>query len=115
MNYPSIRFQFGYDIPFQEFCDFYGLTRYQGYELIEGVESISYSEQKKETILIHQKKGNKYFAIVADDDYTNFSDIIAGIESSDSPVYYPATTFFGKQRASSAAPVSLEQPQFRLL
>lgn len=109
MTYPSIQFQFHYDIPFKEFCDFFGLKKNQGYDLIEGVSTIAYSGLSTESILIHQQNPDRYYAIVADKDYTKFHSMISTIETSGYASYYPASTFFGKGTNNTALfPLALQ-------
>ena len=106
---PSIQFQFQYDIPFSEFCEFYGLKRIQAYDAIEGVSTIAYSMVSKESILIYQQKNDKYYALVADKDYTDFSGQINEIEGGSYPSYYPAGTFFGSEvKSGTLIPLSLQ-------
>ncbi|WP_130863103.1 two-component system activity regulator YycH [Bacilliculturomica massiliensis] len=109
VKYSSIQFQFHYDIPFQEFCKFYDLSQNQSFEKIEGAATVAWSGMGTESILIWQKTGNKYYAIIADQNYTNFEDMISRIETGDHVSYYPANTFFGSSVKSTALlPLSLQ-------
>lgn len=95
ISYSSIQFQFNYDIPFGEFCQFFGIKRSAATDMIESVSTVAYSALSKESILICQKNPQRYFTIVADKDYTNFQTMITEIEQQDYASYYTAATIFG--------------------
>lgn len=109
MSYPSIQFQFNYDIPFSEFCDFFDIQKSPSAEMIESVSTVAYSALSKESILICQKNPERYFAIVADQDYTGFQAMIERIEAQDYASYYTAATIFGSGVSNSTLlPLALQ-------
>lgn len=108
-QYSSIQFQFHYDIPFKEFCGFYDIRSGQAYDKIDYVSTIAYSAMSPESILIYQRTNDKYYAIIADKDYTQFSSMIAAVENGSYASYYPATKFFGSGVKNNALmPLALQ-------
>ncbi len=110
LKYRSIEYRFAYDIPFTEFLKYEDIKKYQSMEGISGMGSLAYFDGSKESIVIHQYKGDKYYRLASNNkEFSAFSSIIDEIESSGYDPYYTSQTIFGlKENNSTLIPVSLQ-------
>lgn len=95
MSYRSIRAEFSYYITFSEFCRKYEINAPQSYNGIETISEVGYSEQSADSLLLYDGKNHKYYALIADADYTEFKALIKSIEDRGYENYYSLNTLLG--------------------
>lgn len=119
MEFRSIRFGFGYELPFGSFCRQYDIPLAQGFSQIETVREIGYSSGSPESLFIADELQNKYYRIVAETQTSHLSALITAIEKGSYITCYPIGTFVGTGNKtvlplpfeSSLAPIEFE-PEF---
>ncbi len=96
LNYKSIKFDFGANIPFNAITDIMNANRTQANEAIEIFSSAAYSSVSPGSFFIYDDKNNKYYQIVCEKEYKDIFESISEIENRNVyDIYYPINTFFG--------------------
>ncbi|MBQ8589685.1 MAG: hypothetical protein IJ486_04455 [Firmicutes bacterium] len=99
-GFTSVQFDLGYEVPFDQFCDYYKITRSQSFDTLEGVSAIAYSAASSESLFIVQEQKGKYYRLVADSEYTQLRSIAEEIVASDEASYYTISEVMGVENAT---------------
>lgn len=107
MKFRSVRAEFSYDIPISDFCRNFNIKKAQSYDAIEAVSAIGYSTASGQSIFIYDGKNHKYYRLFTDEDRTDFTALIATIESEGYNIYYPLSTYLGVDN-NTLVPLAVE-------
>ncbi|MHC1723419.1 MAG: two-component system activity regulator YycH [Aminipila sp.] len=97
MKYPSIIAKFEYNIPFDEFCEKYGIKKLQGYDGISNLTEIGFSKGSKGSTFIYDGDKKKYYGIVGNKKLGIFDKIDTIFEQQEVATYYPLKTVLGEE------------------
>ncbi len=87
-GYQSVIISFDYGLPFNEVCSHYDINRATGFDTVEFMNSISFSEAAKESIFIYDQKKDRYYRLVADKESTVVEDQFLSIQDELLTSYY---------------------------
>ena len=63
-KYKSRMVSFGYNLPFEEFCELFGIGRVLGAESVAYLESFAFSEASKESVFVKDEYNEKYYRLL---------------------------------------------------
>lgn len=118
MRYPSIRANFNYTVPYEDFCNEFGVKKPAGRNHIFKLSSIGYSKETPGNLFIYDALGGKYYRIYNGADskpLDKLNDIIDGVNSEDTVQLYKLSRFLGNRVSGDAMlPVYLDvdMPEF---
>lgn len=118
MRYPSIRANFNYTVPFESFCNEFGVKKAAGRDYIDKLSSMGYSKETPGNLFIYDASGEKYYRIYNGADSKSLdklNDIIDKVNSEDTVQLYNLSRFLGSKVSSDAMlPVYLDvnMPEF---
>jgi hypothetical protein len=114
MKARSIQAEFGYAMPFSEFCGEYGVAEQSGYESIRAFSGIGYSEASPDSVFICDDDSSLYYRLAAESgNTTGFKSLIAEIEKGNFPPYYPLGAYMGVEN-NVMIPMDIESSLVRL-
>ena len=99
-DYTSVQFDLGYEVPFSQFCDYYGIRKSQSFDAVEAVSAIAWSSASGESLFVVQEQKEKYYRLVADDNYTRLRSLAEEIFQSGDAAYYPISTLMGVENTT---------------
>ena len=107
MNYRSIRAEFSYDIPTDDFCRIFDMDKPQSYDTVKNITIIGFSTYSPERIFIYDGKNLKYYMLMAQDAQTGLDTLITSVEAQGYNPYYPVSIVVGVEN-STLIPVSIK-------
>lgn len=108
MRFPAIIAKFKYDIPFMEFCEKNKIKQVVGYDDIDNLTEIGFSEGSKESVFVVDKSKDKYYRIVGNNNIEVFNEIDKALKQKSYVTYYTLRTFLGEKINNEIlAPVDL--------
>jgi hypothetical protein len=96
-GYKSIILSFDYGIPFDEICFRYEIKKATGFDVIESMNSLSFSEAAKESIFIYDRAKGKYFRLLADEESSVVADEFSKLQRDEMLSYYTVGNILGGQ------------------
>lgn len=94
LDYQSVKFDFGYDIPFDAVKKMIKLIDTPGDGRINFVSEISYSNAYRNSHFVFDEINNKYYRIISDQEHTKILDEISKIEKRNYDKYDPIKNYF---------------------
>lgn len=95
LDYQSVKFDFGYDIPFDAIKKMMDIDEIPGDGILDWVSEVVYSNASKDTHFIYDGKNNKYYRIISDQEHTEILDAISITERRNYDKYNPIEDHFG--------------------
>ena len=117
MKYRSIWAEFNYDIPITDFCLNFNIKDPQSFGSIETISAVGYSpasDELRKSLFIKDGKNQKYYRLTADENNTQFGELIDTIESEGYNTYYPISTYMGVKDNNTLIPLTLESKMRKL-
>ena len=93
---------FDYYIPFGDFCDEFGIKKAPGYDGIDAMTALGYSEKSPESEMIYDGNGNRYYRLTATAPEAGFSAILADMMGRDYETYVLLSTVVGEGMGGKA-------------
>jgi hypothetical protein len=94
MRARSIRAEFSFAIPTDDFCDEFRLRRTAPLDAVDAFTCVAYSEASPESLFLCDKLNDSFFRLAMDGE-SDFKELIAFVETFDNESYYPLRTFSG--------------------
>lgn len=99
-TYRSVRAEFGYYMPYRDFCAHYGLqTGSVGREL-RGLSEIGFSEAAPNNLFICDRNSGKFYRIISENQTDCVDKLLANAQTADLIYYYPLGAFLGEELAT---------------
>ncbi len=95
LEYGSLIVRFPYDINFSSFCTLFSVKQASGYNIINSVREIAYSEAGKESIIVHDKANDKYYILFNSDKGNLFGQLMNKMDETLTDYYYQMGKVFG--------------------
>lgn len=106
-GYQSIILSFDYGIPFSEVCSRYEIKRATGFDVIESMNTLSFSEAARESIFIYDKVKGKYFRLLADEESSVVKDEFSKLQKDEMLSYYTVGNILGGENPA-LIPLTME-------
>jgi len=98
-----------YSVTFSDFCDIYSLKKHAGYDIINRIKQISYSDLAKDSLFIYDEKGNKYYRLISNKKNVGFEKIINKFSKDKFYISYELGTIIGVEN-SVLIPLKMASP-----
>ncbi len=105
MRYPSIIASFNYTVPYDNFCEEFGISKTVGRDRIEKLGALGYSAETPGNLFLYDKGNQKYYRFydAADNAYLDeLNEIIREVNDNDSALMYKLSRLLGREVSSNA-------------
>ncbi len=102
MTWRSVSAGFDYYLPFGDWCAEAGIQKSSGFENIEALSELSFSEGSPESVFISDNASGKFYRLVGAAPREDFVELLDRMESREQFMYYPAGQIFGEEADNDA-------------